>query len=150
MYMLPNDEQEQKRIMDQDITIVPASFGTVCGADIVHGNVVEKLPCSNYVFIPFLPARVKTLPDHVNECAPWLVKVGKKVVSVPLGTWGGKLGIAAAQNFRSLFINAGDFLTTALNVSDEELKSTVEAACNEWNETQAYVQWIGVWAQVQK
>ncbi|KAJ3203262.1 hypothetical protein HDU82_006715 [Entophlyctis luteolus] len=91
---------------------------------------------------------VNNLPDYVLAC-PNLINFGHKVVKIPVG-WGGEIGELSAQDARSGLVHLGDFLKKSLGVDEEEYLKMVGAAAAEWSKTQAYGEWVGVWAQVMK
>ncbi len=61
-----------------------------------------------------------------------LINVEKKIITVPLGKWGGRTGIAMAQNLSQIFVHLKTFYCSTLNLNADHYDQTVMQLLDEW------------------
>ncbi|HKF76629.1 MAG TPA: class I SAM-dependent methyltransferase [Candidatus Dormibacteraeota bacterium] len=66
-----------------------------------------------------------------------LIDVARHDVDIPVGEWGGQVGIFMASAFRAMFTRLGDAFQARLGVAESEWRSLVEAMQLEWDQNRS-------------
>jgi ubiquinone/menaquinone biosynthesis C-methylase UbiE len=88
---------------------------------------------------------VESLDGYLREAG--LVRVGRRVIDVPVGEWGGRIGALLALDFREAWTSLSGAAAARFQIPPEEWAAMVEAMMREWNEYRTQTRGVVAYGQ---